>query len=102
VETFIDRWDTISWWIGRLIEERERVRGELEQMDTIRVYPSGANFLLFESFKKTPAALFESLARMGILIRDVSAYPMLERGLRVSIGTPEENTEFLHALKEVL
>jgi histidinol-phosphate aminotransferase len=102
VETFIERWDQISWWIGRLVWERERVRGELAGMEQVRVYPSGANFLLFESLRKSASEVFESLVRKGILIRDVSSYPMLQRGLRVSIGIPEENDEFLKALKEVL
>jgi histidinol-phosphate aminotransferase len=42
------------------------------------------------------------VAAQGILIRDVSTYPMLERGLRVSIGTPEENQEFLSVLRSVV
>jgi histidinol-phosphate/aromatic aminotransferase/cobyric acid decarboxylase-like protein len=46
--------------------------------------------------------VFNALLKNGILIRDVSSYPMLARGLRVSIGTPEENREFLAALMEAL
>jgi histidinol-phosphate aminotransferase len=43
-------------------------------------------------------ALFDALYTHGVLIRDVSAYPLLDRCLRVSIGTPEENDKFLRAL----
>jgi histidinol-phosphate aminotransferase len=46
--------------------------------------------------------VFSALLSRGILIRDVSRYPMLERGLRVSIGTPAENDEFIDALREVV
>jgi histidinol-phosphate aminotransferase len=101
VETFIERWSDIEWWIGRIIAERERVRAEMAGVDRIRVFPSGANFLLFESLRRSPGDLFGALADRGILIRDVSSYPMLSRGLRVTIGTPEENDEFLNVLKEV-
>ena len=102
VETFIDRWSDIQWWIGRIIEERERVKEAMVTMDGIRVHTSGANFLLFESLRKAPGEIFRSLASRGILIRDVSAYPMLSRALRVTVGTPEENDQFLRTLKEAL
>ena len=101
-EVMMDRWDTIRVWIDEIVKERERVRCELERVDGIRVYPSGANFLLFETLTKSPKEIFASVLEKGILIRDVSSYPMLERGLRVSIGTPEENNQFLAALKEAL
>ena len=102
VMTLIDRWPDIEWWIGRLIEERERVRDALAGMRGIRAHPSGANFLLFETLEKRPGEVFKALAERGILIRDVSAYPGLAQGLRVTVGTPEENDEFLKNLAEVL
>jgi histidinol-phosphate aminotransferase len=37
-----------------------------------------------------------------VLVRDVTAYPRLERCLRVTVGTPEENDAFLHALGTAL
>ena len=46
--------------------------------------------------------LFDRLYSHGVLVRDVSAYPLLERCLRVSIGTPEENDKFLAALDRAL
>ena len=101
-EVLMTRWDSIRQWIATICNERERVRRELERMPGIVVTPSEANFLLFESMKTSPGDVFHSLLRAGILIRDVSSYPMLERGLRVSIGTPEENTEFLNVLQETL
>jgi histidinol-phosphate aminotransferase len=101
-ETLIDHWGEINWWIGKLVSERERLRQALNRMPTIRVYPSGANFLLFETLVKGAPEVFRALAGQGILIRDVSSYPMLDRGLRVSIGTPEENDEFLKALRSAV
>ena len=32
----------------------------------------------------------------------MTAYPMLSRHLRISVGTPEENETFLHALGAAL
>ena len=46
--------------------------------------------------------IFESVFAQGVLIRNVSRYPMLENALRVSIGTTDENDRFLGALKHAL
>jgi histidinol-phosphate aminotransferase len=101
-EVLISHWQRIRGWIETLVAEREREYAVLAEMGEIRVYPSAANFLLFESLTKSPAELFSAILQKGILIRDVSSYPMLGRGMRVSIGTPDENNEFLTALREAL
>jgi histidinol-phosphate/aromatic aminotransferase/cobyric acid decarboxylase-like protein len=46
--------------------------------------------------------VFEGLYRRGVLVRDVTAYPMLSRCLRISVGSPEENDAFLRALGSAL
>jgi histidinol-phosphate/aromatic aminotransferase/cobyric acid decarboxylase-like protein len=68
----------------------------------VRAWPSKANFILLELLEVAPEAVFDSLYRRGVLVRDVSSYPMLSRCLRVSVGTPEENDAFLHALGTAL
>jgi histidinol-phosphate aminotransferase len=101
-EVMMDRWEQIKQWIATLNGERERVRRRLTSMKGITVYPSAANFLLFESETRTPKDIFSAVLEKGILIRDVSSYPMLQRALRVSIGTPAENDEFCQALEACL
>jgi len=77
------------------------VFAELEKRPLTRPFPSRANFILMKTAK--PAhELFDALYNQGVLVRNVSAYPMLDRCLRVSIGTPEENDRFLAALDRVL
>jgi histidinol-phosphate aminotransferase len=101
-ETLIDHWDKLKWWIEALRENREWLRRELEALPGLVVHPSGANFLLVESLSHPPKEVFTALVERGILIRDVSSYPMLERGLRISVGTPDENRELIEALREIL
>lgn len=101
-EILIERWDVLRWWIARLKESRDALRRQLGVLPGITVYPSGANFLLIESAGKPPGEIFTLLAQRGILIRDVSTYPMLARGLRITVGTPEENDELVTALREIL
>jgi histidinol-phosphate aminotransferase len=46
--------------------------------------------------------VWQALLDRGVLVRDISSAPTMERYLRVTIGTPEENDAFLAALAEVL
>ncbi len=70
-------------------------------MPGVRVYPTEANFFLIE-VPVVPKVIFEDLFAQGILIRDVSSYPMLSSCLRVSVGTPDENNRLLSALHAAL
>ncbi len=81
--------------------ERQRVFETLWDLPGILPYPSHANFVLFEA-ERPVSEIFHGLIERGVLIRDVSRYPMLERGMRVTIGLPEENDAFLDALQKVL
>jgi len=101
-EVLMRRWPTLKHWITLLVNERERVASALAAFPGVKVFPSSANFLLVELLERPPKDLFQSLVHRGILIRDVSSYPMLQRCLRISTGTREENDALLQALKEVL
>lgn len=102
VEVLITRWDSVKGWIQQIIDERQRVFERLQMFPHLRAHSSGANFLLFESLITSPKDVFHALLRRGILIRDVSSYPHLDRGLRMSVGTPTENNEFLSVLAEAV
>ena len=98
----IDGYGELRDRVRRLVEERERVLSLLADVPGVRAYPSRANFFLLEVRDGDPRAVFEGLYRRGVLVRDVTSYPMLSRCLRVSVGTPEENETFLHALGAAL
>jgi histidinol-phosphate aminotransferase len=101
-EVLMRRWPALEQWIKLLVDERERVSSVLATLPGVKVFPSSANFLLVELLDRAPRDVFQDLVKRGILIRDVSTYPMLQRCVRISTGTPEENDAVLQALKEVL
>jgi histidinol-phosphate aminotransferase len=87
--------------IAGLIRERDRVFAELGKRSKLKAFPSKTNFILIKTAR--PArVVFDALYAQGVLVRDVSSYPLLDRCLRVSIGLPEENDRFLHALDRAL
>jgi histidinol-phosphate aminotransferase len=100
-EIILEKHDVLNRGIAALVRERDRVFAELQKRPAIRPFPSKANFILLKT-GKPPRELFDALYKQGVLIRDVSAYPLLEQCLRVSIGTPEENDRFLAALDRAL
>jgi histidinol-phosphate/aromatic aminotransferase/cobyric acid decarboxylase-like protein len=94
--------DALATSVRRLVAERERLRARLADVPGVRAFPSDANFFLLECLSADPKAVFASMLRRGVLVRDVTSYPMLGRCLRVSVGTEAENDAFLHALGTAL
>jgi len=100
-EAAVEHFDLLKPQIDLLIEERERVFRRLNEIPMVRAYPSEANFIAFET-QRAPGPIFEALYAEGILVRDISRYPMLSQFLRISIGTPAENDAFLEALRRIV
>ena len=87
--------------IAAIRRERERLGAALAGLPGVRVLPSDANFLCF-SPPRPPRQVWAGLLDRGVLVRDVSGYPTLDRYLRVTVGTPAEDDAFLEALAEVV
>ncbi|WP_297468734.1 histidinol-phosphate transaminase [Thermococcus sp.] len=81
--------DLVEKRVGKIIEERERVRKKLGDL----AYPSDANFLLVK------LNAYEELLRRGIVVRKLSG--RLEGHIRVTIGRRWENEAFLRAVGEI-
>ncbi len=93
--------DEMARRVETLVEERGRVAVECASYPEITVFPSGANFLLFEVVGDGHA-VWEAMVKRGVLVRDFSRWPRVANCLRVTIGTREENDAFLRALREAL
>ena len=83
-----------------ILAERERVCGELKRIPGLEPVSSRANFMVVRSAVQ-PRRIFEELLKRGILIRDVTGYPMLQDYFRVGVGTPKENDLLLKSLREI-
>ena len=84
------------------IRETVRLRRELDarlrSIPGLTVYPSDTNFILVRTPGDADAVFRELLAR-GVLVKNVSQPGLLERCLRVTVGTSLENERFLRALR---
>jgi len=92
----LDNAETVKKSVGIIIEERDKLYQYLKSLPFDDVYPSAANFILLRTARKQN--LFDSLKADGILVRDVSSYPMLNNCLRISVGTSDENAKLRESL----
>ena len=79
--------------------ERVVMSKYLNLLDGVEAFPSDANFILFRINKASQ--IFLELKKRNILIKNLDgSHALLKNCLRVTIGTPEENKQFLGALQE--
>ncbi|ABB24068.1 histidinol-phosphate transaminase [Pelodictyon luteolum] len=88
--------DSVSY----ILDERERMYSELEGMDGLQPFMSDTNFLIIRV--ADPRAVFQHLRGEGILVRNVSGYPLMEGCLRCNIGLRDENRRLLDGLSRAL
>jgi len=87
--------------VKTIIGERERLFAELNAIDGLKPVPSKANFMIVRT-AVNPRRIFDELYARDILVRDVSAYPMLRDYFRFNVGTPQENDQLIAALNEIM
>lgn len=75
--------------------QRARLERELSRFD-ITVVPSQANFVFVDA-RRPGRELYEVLLRQGVIVRPLGASTFL----RITVGTPDENTRLLSAMEKV-
>lgn len=95
----LDDTDFAASVVRRNSQERERLTREFAALG-FTVYPSQTNFL-FVNLGFDSTGLCGSLARDGIIIRSGTGW-QLPAFVRVSIGSPEQNSLLLAAMKKAL
>jgi histidinol-phosphate aminotransferase len=87
--------------VSGIVAERQRIMDALNGLE-VEVWPSGANFILFRPRSVDAITAWQRLLDGGVLVRDCSSWDRLQGCLRVTVGTPEENSVFLAALATAL
>ncbi|MGY8848757.1 MAG: histidinol-phosphate transaminase [Burkholderiales bacterium] len=93
--------DILQQQVDAIKAERVVMNKYLNVLDGVEVFPSDANFILFRVNKASQ--IFSELKQRNILIKNLDgSHPLLKNCLRVTIGTPDENKQFLRALQECI
>lgn len=78
--------------------EKKKLLQALKTLGTPGI-PSAGNFVLIPIAPQKGQDLFEALLRRGVIVRAMDEYGLPEH-IRVTIGRPEENRQFLNAYRQ--
>ena len=95
--------EVLAGQTDQIKKDRTLLEQALRQIVGLRVYPSRANFILFRVPTGQAELIFEGLKSKGLLVKNLDkAGGVLKDCIRVTVGSPEENTAFITALTQVL
>ncbi|WP_036171149.1 histidinol-phosphate transaminase [Massilia sp. 9096] len=100
-EFALDHLDVLDAQAARLNAARAELSGAMAALAGVTVFPSSANFITVRvpDAERTCAKLFAE----KVLIKNLSKmHVLLANCIRVTVSTPEENAQFLNALKASL
>ena len=87
----------VNFSIEKLLSERGLLEAALKKLPFVqKVYPSDANFILVKT--DHPKEIYNFLVEKKIIIRDRSSVALCEGCLRITVGSPAENSLLLEAL----
>ena len=93
--------DEMEKRVSLIVEERGRIETALTEMGAT-VWPSGANFILFRPPAGNGDEVWARLVDASVLVRNTSSWDHLGGCLRVTVGTPDDNTRFLNAIRSII
>ena len=88
-----------------VLAERPVVQAALADIAGLTQYPTAANFVCVRIAGGAGAGtvIFEKMKQQKVLVKNFSgSHPILENCLRLTIGTPQENSAMIAALKAAL
>lgn len=86
--------------VAEILNNRDELLAELESLDIVkRVYPSDSNFFLVKM--KDAGQVYLKLIEKQVILRDRSKVVLCEDGIRITIGTKEENKKLIEELKKI-
>jgi len=95
----LKHWRTLDKQISLLISERRKLYNALLKTPGVTPFPSETNFILMW-IEKDATKAFNALKKQGILVKNLDKPGPLKGCLRVTVGTPKENKEFLKELQK--
>ncbi|WPV01034.1 histidinol-phosphate transaminase [Mucilaginibacter sp. cycad4] len=88
----------VNEWIKETLAQRDRLVLQLKDFDfVVDIYPSDANFILVKTTNAN--GIYDYLVKQGIIVRNRSKVELCEGCLRITVGTPDENTVLLDTLQ---
>ncbi|MBS1496259.1 MAG: histidinol-phosphate transaminase [Bacteroidetes bacterium] len=89
----------VNEWIRVTVEEREKLSEQLQGFLFVeKIYKSDSNFILIKV--KDANKLYHYLCTQAVVVRKRNTEPLCEECIRITVGTPEENSRLIELLKK--
>ncbi len=99
LDTIKNRRHDVEDWVRLILSERTSLMYAVSELDICkRVYPTEANFFLARFTEADK--IYSYLVNKGIIVRNRSRITLCDNCLRITIGSPQENTTLLAALRQ--
>jgi histidinol-phosphate aminotransferase len=87
-----------------VVDGRNFIYEEINQLPGFRAYPSEGNFVLIDAsvLDKSSLEIRDWVAGRGVFIRPMSGHHMPKGFIRITIGTPEQNSRFIEIFKDYI
>ena len=79
---------------------RQYIYNEINSMPGFKAFPSEGNFVLIDAspLGKPSAEIMQHMIECGIFIRPMSGHNMPQGFIRITVGTPQQNRQFIEYL----
>ena len=101
VVKLLNKFEVVKGWINEVKKERKRLMKRLGSLDEIEVFDSKTNFVTFR-LDGNADKIYKGLLDRGIVIKNLGALPVIGHCLRVTVGFPYMNNNFLDTLTQVM
>jgi histidinol-phosphate aminotransferase len=98
IEAVLNDIDYLQETVSRIRVERGRLYRALRKLNFLEPYPSHGNYILCKVTRGDAHHVYQRLRQQGILVRSYSD-TWLRDYIRISVGTPEDTTALLRALR---
>ena len=98
---FVEHEDEFLAQTKKIVAGRAGVFRELELIEGITPYPTDSNFILFSCLRDKDG-VYERLVSEDVLIKNFGSSGILKDCMRVTLGTDDENDQFLRALRKAV
>ena len=89
----------VERWVMQVLDERPKLMAAIEELPIcLTVYPSEANFFLAKM--KNATDIYNYLIDCGVVVRNRHKVTLCDNCLRITVGTPNENSTLLAALRK--
>ncbi len=95
----LENYSLVTDAVNAILAERARLFTVLAGMSNVGTIRSDTNFLIIRVGSAN--GVFAALKEQGVLVRNVSGYPLMENCLRFNVGLPAENDRLLEELAKL-